>query len=356
MVGAASSTVSRLFVSCWHNRRDFLLADYPSRLGSEFVTEDRRVAVIAGGVGAAKFLRGLLNFYPNELVTAVVNIADDFRLHGLAISPDLDTVTYTVSSQVNSETGWGRSGESWRVLEELAKIGGHTWFSLGDLDLALHLYRTQRLTEGATLSDVTHEICAAWGITARLLPATNETVSTRLKVSDKGWLDFQDYFVVQRHNVPITDVRFDGIDDASPGPGVIESLEEADVVIIAPSNPIVSVNPVLEISGIREVLLKKRESVVAISPIVGGAALKGPAARMLDELGHESSAVGVAVLYKDVARTLVVDHVDAELSARIEAEGVRALITDTIMSDQTRAAALAKTTLESVFSDERGSL
>lgn len=181
-------------------------------------------------------------------------------------------------------------------------------------------------------------------------------MSTRLKVSDKGWLDFQDYFVVQRHNVPITDVRFDGIDDASPGPGVIESLEEADVVIIAPSNPIVSVNPVLEISGIREVLLKKRESVVAISPIVGGAALKGPAARMLDELGHESSAVGVAVLYKDVARTLVVDHVDAELSARIETEGVRALITDTIMSDQTRATALAKTTLESVFSDERGSL
>ena len=225
------------------------------------MSEDRRVAVIAGGVGAAKFLSGLLRFLPHELVTAVVNIADDFRIHGLAISPDLDTVTYTISSQVNSETGWGRSGESWRVMDELGKIGGHTWFSLGDLDLALHLYRTQRLAEGATLS----------------------------------------------------------------------------------------VRPVLEISGISEVLQQRKESVVAISPIVGGAALKGPASRMLTELGYENSAVGVAVLYKDVAQTLVIDQIDAELSVRIEAEGMRAVITDTIMSDPERAAALAKSTLESVL-------
>ena len=313
------------------------------------MSEDRRVAVIAGGVGAAKFLRGLLKFYPNELVTAVVNIADDFRLHGLAISPDLDTVTYTISGQVNGETGWGRGGESWQVMDELRKIGGQTWFSLGDLDIAFHLYRAQRLDEGATLSDVTREICATWGIGATLLPATDQNVSTQLKVIGKGWLDFQDYFVAHQHNVPVADVRFAGIENASPGPGVIASLEEADIVIIAPSNPIVSVRPVLEISGIREALQKKKESVVAISPIVGGAALKGPALRMLNELGYEASAVGVAVLYKDVAQTLVIDQLDAKLSARIEAEGMRALITDTIMSDPDRAAALAKSTLESVF-------
>ena len=313
------------------------------------MSEDRRVAVIAGGVGAAKFLSGLLRFHPHELVTAVVNIADDFRIHGLAISPDLDTVTYTISGQVNSETGWGRSGESWRVMDELGKIGGHTWFSLGDLDLALHLYRTQRLAEGATLSDVTREICAAWGISATLLPATNEKVSTQLKVTDQGWLDFQDYFVAQQHNVPIAGVRFDGIESASPSPSVIESLEEADIVVIAPSNPIVSVRPVLEISGISEVLQQRKESVVAISPIVGGAALKGPASRMLTELGYENSAVGVAVLYKDVAQTLVIDQIDAELSVRIEAEGMRAVITNTIMSDPERAAALAKSTLDSVL-------
>ena len=313
------------------------------------MSEDRRVAVIAGGVGAAKFLSGLLRFHPHELVTAVVNIADDFRIHGLAISPDLDTVTYTISGQVNSETGWGRSGESWRVMDELGKIGGHTWFSLGDLDLALHLYRTQRLAEGATLSDVTHEICVAWGIAATLLPATNENVSTLLKVSGEGWLDFQDYFVARQHNIPIVDVRFDGIESASPSAGVIESLEEADIVVIAPSNPIVSVRPVLEISGISEVLQQRKESVVAISPIVGGAARKGPASRMLTELGNENSAVGVAVLYKAEAQTLVIAQVDAELSALIEAEGMRAFATDTIMSDPERAAALAKSTLDSVL-------
>ena len=353
MDGPALSTVSQPSVSTCRDCCDFRLGDYLSGLGSQVVPENRRVAVIAGGVGAAKFLRGLLSFYPNELVTAVVNVADDFHLHGLSISPDLDTVAYTVSNQVNPETGWGRTGESWRVMTELEKLGGHTWFSLGDLDLALHLYRTQRLAEGATLSDVTREICAAWGITAKLLPATDAKISTQLKVRGKGWVDFQDYFVAQQHSVPIADVRFEGIENASPGPGVIPSLEEADIIIIAPSNPIVSVNPVLGISGI---LQSRKETVVAISPIVGGAALKGPASRMLEELGYERSAVGVADLYKDIAATLVIDEVDAALSSRIESEGIQTLVTDTIMSDPERAARLAKATLESLFSSKERSV
>ncbi len=356
MDGPALSTVSQPSVNNCRDCRYFHLGHHPSGLGSQVVPEDRRVAVIAGGVGAAKFLRGLLKFYPNELVTAVVNVADDFHLHGLSISPDLDTVAYTISNQVNPETGWGRTGESWRVMTELEKLGGHTWFSLGDLDLALHLYRTQRLAEGATLSDVTREICASWGITAKLLPATDTKISTQLKVRDKDWVDFQDYFVAQQHSVPITNVRFSGIESASPGPGVIPSLEEADIIIIAPSNPIVSVNPVLEISGIRETLQSRKETVVAISPIVGGAALKGPASRMLEELGYERSAVGVADLYKDVAAILVIDEVDAGLSSRIESEGIRTLVTDTIMSDPERAAHLAKATLECLFSSKEGPL
>jgi len=356
MGGPTLWTVSRRSVNNCRDCRDFHLGDYPSRLGSQVVPEDRQVAVIAGGVGAAKFLRGLLKFYPNELVTAVVNVADDFHLHGLSISPDLDTVAYTISNQVNPETGWGRTDESWRVMTELEKLGGHTWFSLGDLDLALHLYRTQRLAEGATLSDVTREISTAWGITAKLLPATDAKIRTQLKLRDKNWIDFQDYFVAQQHSVPIADVRFAGIENASPGPGVIPSLEKADIIVIAPSNPIVSVNPVLEISGIREALQSRKEKVVAISPIVGGAALKGPASRMLEELGYERSAVGVADLYKNVASILVIDEVDAALSSRIESQGIQPLVTDTIMSDPERAAHLAKVTLESLFLSKEGPL
>ena len=309
------------------------------------MSEDRRITVIAGGVGAAKFLRGLLHVHPNKLVTALVNVADDFRLHGLAISPDLDTVTYTLSEQVNPDTGWGRGDETWRVRDELERLGGQTWFNLGDLDLALHLYRTQRLDEGATLTQVTLEICDTLGIEARLLPASNQEIRTQLKVRGQGWVDFQDYFVAQQHSVAVEDLRFEGIESASPGPEVISSLKESDAIVIAPSNPFVSVRPVLEISGVADVLRERRDQVVAISPIVGGAALKGPASRMLEELGFERNSVGIASLYKNITGTLVIDEVDTELAPRVEAEGIRPLVTDTIMDTPIRAAALAEAVL-----------
>jgi len=305
------------------------------------VSEVRQITVIAGGVGAAKFLQGLLQIHANELVTALVNVADDFRLHGLAISPDLDTVTYTLSGQVNPNTGWGRHEETWRVRDELERLGGQTWFNLGDLDLALHLYRTQRLDEGATLTQVTLEICNRLGIEAHLLPASNQEIRTQLKVQGQGWVDFQDYFVAQQHSVAVEDLRFEGIESAAPGPEVISSLQESDAIVIAPSNPFVSVRPVLEIPGVTEVLRERKDEVVAISPIVGGAALKGPASRMLEELGFERNSVGIASLYKDIAGTLVIDEVDSELSPRVEAEGIRPLVTDTIMDTPIRAAALA---------------
>ena len=314
-------------------------------LGSGFVSEDRRITVVAGGVGAAKFLRGLLQVHPNHLVTALVNVADDFRLHGLAISPDLDTVTYTLGGLVNPETGWGRANESWRVRDELERLGGETWFNLGDLDLAVHLYRTQRISNGATLTEVTKEICERLGIEAQLLPASNQEIRSQLKLEGGGWVDFQDYFVAQQHSVPVENLRFQGIEEALPGPSVIASLEEADAIVIAPSNPFVSVKPVLEITGVGETIKQRREKVVAISPIVGGAALKGPASRMLEELGFESSVVGVASLYREFASALVIDHADAKLAAEVEAAGLRSVVTDTIMSDIDRAAALAKAVL-----------
>ena len=312
------------------------------------MSEDRQITVIAGGVGAAKFLRGLLGVYPNELVTAVVNVADDFRVHGLAISPDLDTVTYTLSEQVNPATGWGRVGETWRVRDELERLGGQTWFNLGDLDLALHLYRTQRLDEGATLTQVSLEICTRLGIKAQVLPASNQEIHTQLKVQGQGWIDFQDYFVAQQHSVAVEDLRFEGIASASPGPEVISSLKESDAIVIAPSNPFVSIRPILEIPGIAAVLRERRQEVVAISPIVGGAALKGPASRMREELGFERNSVGIASLYKDIARTLVIDEVDSDLSPRVEFEGMRALVTNTIMDTPVRAAALASAVLAEV--------
>ena len=329
-------------------------------------------AVIAGGVGAAKFLRGLCAVVPPEQITAVINVGDDFTLHGLAISPDIDTVTYTLAGQINPDTGWGRAEESWRVLEELKRLGGQAWFQLGDLDIALHLYRTQRFSEGATLSEITAEVAVAKQIAVQLLPATNDSLKTHLTPAaptpsepavpsgpaepapakpapaEPGELTFQDYFVARQHAVPISAVRFAGAQSARPAPGVIAALTNADIVVIAPSNPFVSIAPVLAVPGISELLAQRRDRVVAVSPIVGGAALKGPAARMMTELGHECSAVGVAAIYKELAATLVIDQVDGDLASAVHAVGIKAVVTDTIMSDPKRSKATAAATLAAV--------
>jgi len=304
------------------------------------------ITALAGGVGAARFLRGLLEVCEPRDVTAVVNTGDDVVLHGLHVSPDIDTVVYTLAGAVNPETGWGLTGESWTVMDNLERYGGLTWFRLGDRDLATHLYRTQRLSEGATLSDVTREIAGSWGLGLRVLPMTDGRVETRLDVEGEGEVDFQDYFVRRRHSVAVKAVRYAGAAEATPAPGVLDALSEASRLIICPSNPILSIAPILAVPGVEEALTVRREDVVAISPIVAGSALKGPADRIMAELGVKPTVVGVAHLYAPFAGTLVVDEADAHLAADVEAEGMRCVVTPTVMHGLPEAAALAKAVVD----------
>ena len=305
------------------------------------------ITVLAGGVGAAKFLAGLQRAVDPATVTAIVNVADDFTLHGLAISPDLDTVMYTLANAVNPETGWGLAGESWSTMDQLGKLGGVTWFRLGDKDLATHLFRTQRRSDGASLTAITAELCCAFGVAVRLLPVSNDPLATMVALApDDREVDFQDYFVRQQHNVAVSGVRFAGAEHSTPGPGVIDAIVEAGIVVVAPSNPIVSIGPVLAVPGVRAALQAARARTVGISPIIGGAALKGPADRMLRELGHEVSVVGVARLYRDLVSVLVIDEVDRPLADAVRAEGVRCVVAPTIMKDPTTATALAHLVLE----------
>jgi LPPG:FO 2-phospho-L-lactate transferase len=304
------------------------------------------VTVLAGGVGAARLLAGLLQVVDPADVTAVVNVADDVELHGLHISPDLDTITYTLAGAIDRERGWGLGGETWAAMDSLARYGGRHWFNLGDRDLGTHLYRTGRRSEGATLSQVTAEIAAAWGLGLALLPVTDDKLRTRLALADEdAEIGFQEYFVQRHHDVAVRDVRFAGAEEAKPGPGVLEAIAAADRVVIAPSNPIVSIGPVLAVPGVTAAVRARRDDVVAVSPIIAGAALKGPADRLMTELGHPASVVGVARIYRDVAATLVIDEADAALAAAVEAEGVRCVIAPTIMRDPGTSAALGRVVL-----------
>lgn len=311
------------------------------------------VVVIAGGVGAARLLRGAQDVVPAGQLTAVVNVADDDVISGLHISPDLDTVTYTCAEAIDAERGWGLENESWRAMESQRRYTDSAarpdigWFNLGDRDLGTHLYRTERIRHGATLAEVTREITEAWGIDFAVIPASNEPITTRL-MTDDGEISFQDYFVRQRHGVEVRSVRFAGAESASPAPGVLEAIAAADAIVIAPSNPIVSIGPVLAIAGVTEALIARRDAVVAISGIIGGKALKGPADRLLRELGHESSAVGVARIYAAVASTILIDDTDAELVSGVEGAGVRCVVAPTIMGDREGAAALTRACIRAV--------
>jgi LPPG:FO 2-phospho-L-lactate transferase len=304
------------------------------------------IVTLCGGVGAARMLGGLVQVVPPAELVAVVNTADDFELHGLRISPDLDTVTYTLAGAINPQTGWGLDGETWHAMEALDRYGGQSWFRLGDRDLATHLYRTQRLTEGATLTEVTAEIVAAWDLALTVVPVTDHRLRTMITVVGEGEIGFQDYFVGRQHAVPVEAVRFEGAESAEPGPGVLERLAAAEVVVIAPSNPIVSIGPLLAVPGVREALVARRGATVGVSPIVAGSALKGPADRLLAELGHEASVVGVARLYRELTDTLVIDESDRDLAAAVEAEGMRCVVAPTVMSGPAEAAHLAKVVLE----------
>lgn len=301
------------------------------------------ICVLAGGVGAARLLAGLQLVVPPEEIVAVVNTGDDTSLHGLWISPDIDTVTYTLAGAVNPDTGWGLAGETWAVLTRLRELGGLTWFNLGDKDLATHLYRTQRLAEGASLTTVTAELARANGLGVRLLPVTDDPLRTRVTTDRGEDLSFQEYFVQRRHDVAVTEVRFVGAAEARPGPEVLDVLARSDLVLIAPSNPVVSIGPLLAVPGVADAISARRRDTLAVSPIVAGAALKGPADRLLRELGHEASVAGVADLYAPLAATLVIDTADAALAGSVRRAGMEPLVTDTIMADPLRATGLART-------------
>lgn len=306
-----------------------------------------RVVELAGGVGGAKLADGLLAELGAEL-TVVVNSGDDLVRHGLTIWPDHDTVAYTLAGLDDRERGWGLADETWTVMDRLAELGDETWFRLGDRDLATHLWRSDRLRAGARPTAVAHDLARRMGIAATILPMTDDEVRTEVR-SDDGWLEFQEYFV-HRHQAPeVREVRFRGAPEASATPEVLAAFGAAELIVIAPSNPIVSVGPILAVGGIREALAAARRRgvpIVAVSGIVGGRALKGPADRMLASLGHEASALGVARLYAGLADGFVLDDLDAELRPAIDALGLATLMTDTIMTDDASRARFARALLD----------
>ncbi|MGQ0825213.1 MAG: 2-phospho-L-lactate transferase [Actinomycetota bacterium] len=306
------------------------------------------LAALAGGVGAARFLSGLIRAVPPADVVAIVNTADDDEFHGLHVSPDLDSVTYTLAGASNASQGWGLEGETYATLGAIGRYEPQTWFRLGDRDLATHLYRTRRLREGAPLSTVTTEIVRAWGLGVQLLPMTDDAVRTRITVAGGDELAMQEWFVRDRAEPAVISVRFDGAAAAAPAPGVLTALHRADTIVICPSNPVISIAPILAVPGIREALTARRTRVVAISPIVGGAPVKGPADRLMAPLGIDVSCVGVAREYAALCATLVIDAVDEQRVAEVEAAGVRAVVADTMMRSPDVAAALARRALAAV--------
>ncbi len=304
------------------------------------------VVCLAGGVGGAKLAEGLQAILGDRL-TVVVNTADDTERHGLLVCADHDTVMYTLAGLENPEFGWGLAGDTWATMGALERYGEEGWFRLGDQDLATHIVRTARLRDGARLTEVCRDLQTHLGVRAAILPMTDEPVRTRVR-TDEGWLDFQDYFVRLRQAPEVREVRFEGIERARPTPEVEAALATAEIVVIAPSNPIVSVGPILAVPGIRAGLDAARARgarIVAVSGIIGGRALKGPADRMLASLGHEPTALGVARAYAGLIDTFVLDTVDAALAPDVEALGIRAVVADTIMTDDDSRAVLAGTVL-----------
>jgi LPPG:FO 2-phospho-L-lactate transferase len=299
------------------------------------------IVALAGGVGAARFLDGLVRVIDPARLWIVGNTADDTEMHGLHISPDLDTVAYTLAGLANPQHGWGLGGDTFQCLEGLRKLGAEAWFQLGDRDFATHLYRTARLREGATLTQVTAELTAAWGLPCKLIPMTDQRVRTLVKTRG-GVMDFQTYFVRRQARDTVLGVTFNGARRARPAPGLLQAIRQAAGIIICPSNPIISIGPILAVPGIREALRQSAAPVAAISPIVGGRALKGPAARMMKSLGMRVSALGVAELYRDFVNVFILDQVDASQAAKVEALGMRVVITDTIMTSMAKKKALAR--------------
>jgi LPPG:FO 2-phospho-L-lactate transferase len=302
-----------------------------------------KIVAFAGGVGGAKLAQGLAQVLPSQDLTVVVNTGDDFEHLGLYICPDLDTVCYTLAGLANPETGWGRAGETWNTISNIEKLGGPAWFRLGDSDIATHLERTRRLKEGNSLSQVTKDFCMAWGIAPTVLPMTNSPVRTMVD-SDEGELAFQEYFVHRRCEPRVKGFRFDGADVAEPAPGVREALESSDAIVFCPSNPWVSIDPILKV--VKEV----KKPVIAVSPIIGGKTVKGPAAKMYSELGIEPSALAVAMHYRTILKGFVLDNEDKEMEDPIKRLGFATLVTNTLMNQLTDRPRLANDVLNFIGS------
>ncbi len=289
-----------------------------------------QIAALAGGVGASKLLVGLHRAMDPRELTVIVNTGDDIVLHGLAISPDLDIVTYSLAGLVNPETGWGFPNETFRTLERLAVFGRPSWFHLGDQDMATHIHRTAMLVEGATLSEVAESVRVAFGVHSKILPMCDQPVPTMIETS-QGWLGFQQYLVQMRAEPVVQRISFDGIEQARPAPGVIEAIERATGIVLCPSNPLISIGPILAVPGVRAALRMRRKDVVAVCPLVGGKSLKGPSDRMMAQLGLHTSAFGIAQMYQDICGTLVLDTADSGERERVESLGMKAVVCPTVM-------------------------
>ena len=303
------------------------------------------IAVLAGGVGGAKFLAGLAGMTDPCEITAIVNTGDDIKLHGLHISPDLDTVCYTLAGLADPVRGWGIADDSYHCLDQLERLGEATWFRLGDRDLATHVIRSRALREGFTLSEATSHLAAQMGIKTTILPMTDAFVPTFVDTTS-GRMHLQEYFVREQCRPVVRGFHYMNIERCRPAPGVLESIDAADAVILAPSNPLISIQPILAVPGVRKALCRVRSRVSAISPIIQGCAVKGPAAAMLQQMGCEVSAMGVAEMYRDIVGLFVIDRMDVALSSRIEGLGMDVLVTDTVMAGPAEKQALARAVLE----------
>jgi len=302
-----------------------------------------KVVALAGGVGGARLADGLARVLPPENLTIIVNTGDDFRHLGLLICPDLDTVVYTLAGLANPATGWGRSGETYQALETLGELGGPTWFRLGDRDIGLHLERTRRHAAGESLSRITAHFCRAFGVEAKVLPVSDDPIPTFVQTNE-GTLPFQEYFVRRQCRPIVTGFCFENVEQAKPAPGVLKALKEADLVVFCPSNPWVSLDPILAVPGIRALI--EGQVAVAVSPIIGGKTIKGPAAKMFAELGLEPSALSVARHYQMLLDGFVFDQIDKEQADSIENLGLAIQQTDTIMKTPHKRATLAEEALE----------
>jgi len=306
------------------------------------------ITALAGGVGASKFLEGLAGVTPPEEISVVVNTGDDMEFFGLYIAPDLDIVTYTLAGLVNPATGWGFSGDTFHCLDWLLRYSeSERWFNLGDRDLATHIFRTQMLRSGHTLSEVAERARVTLGVKSQILPMTDTHTPTTVLTAE-GEMHFQEYLVKNQARPRVTGLRFENIESARPAPGVAEAILASEAVIICPSNPLISIGPILAVPGLRDLLKKTRAKVAAVSPVVGGASLKGPTDRMLADLGLEVSAAQVARLYADIADIFILDQKDEAIKPEVEQLGLQVVVTDTVMSDLSKKQALAKAVLQAV--------